>query len=677
MAKLYTRKIYEEAGSPLELVIPEGYTEIGPQTFKRVKEKLKSVVFPASMKTIPNDLFANCTGLKYVEFPEGLKSIDCSFFECTSLLSVKIPGSVKEIGKSAFKRCTSLKTFTIPESIEKVGCFAFEYCDNLQSVTIPESVTEIERGAFSGCTSLRSIKIPESVTEIESGAFCDCTSLQNVYIPESVTKIGCFAFSGCTSLKSITIPESVISLESKVFKGCKSLEKVIIPDSVTAIGDYAFSECTSLLSIKIPESVKQIESCAFCDCTSLQNAYIPKSVTKISKHAFWRCTSLRSLDIPENVTKIGSYALSDCTSLRSIKIPESVTEIESCAFCDCTSLQNVYIPDSVTKIGRLAFSGCTSLKSITIPVSVMEIDENAFYNCASLQSVTILNPKIKINKRAFSGCNGIAQVNLPKGLASSKVINKFADSPRGKNKTLSGEQVAEKAKKEKLEALAAASTSAIVKHALDEAAPCTAITMVNSDNKSLSISKDLIEGIKLHLNIRVPKKLEEIQQFASALAESMKQMSDSLFSCFVGSSKECGAVFISSKKNDLVMTLNMSNVPTKGGNHVDMDIKEMEVNKFLDSVPQLNKIIEKIDGWEGVKANVDISLNISRKDCRYKVDLTDLIEVPSNLVFIDCIDSLKYGCFKHNRDVESITISRKLLSNALSECRSLKEIHVI
>ncbi len=310
----------------------------------------------------------------------------------------------------------------------------------------------------------------------------------------------------------------------------------------------------------------------------------------------------------------------------------------------------------------------------------MQIDEYAFYNCASLQSVTILNPMIKINISAFAGCKALTQVNLPKGLTRSKMKNKFADSPWVKNKPISANKAAEKAKKEKLEALAAASASAIVKHALDEISPDSAIAMINSDNKSISIQKDIIGGINLYLSFNVPKKMEDVQQFASALAEYLRQIRNLFSNCFANSSKECGSVLLTCKEKDLVMSVKLDGTPTKGGNYVDMNLKEVEVNDFLNSEFQLKKIIEKFDGWEGVNGNVYLSLRKHHNKLRYDVSLTGVYEAPKNLEFIDCINSMHFGCFKKCRySVESVTIPRKLLSdaNTFDDCHSLKVIHIV
>ncbi|RAW47457.1 hypothetical protein DQW92_01315, partial [Metamycoplasma hominis] len=60
---------------------------------------------------------------------------------------VTIPGSVKEIGESAFSDCKNLKEVTLNEGLEKIGAWAFKYT-NIKSITIPGSIKEIDDWAF-------------------------------------------------------------------------------------------------------------------------------------------------------------------------------------------------------------------------------------------------------------------------------------------------------------------------------------------------------------------------------------------------------------------------------------------------------------------------------------------------------------------------------------------------
>ncbi len=85
----------------------------------------------------------------------------------------------------------------IPEGTTEIIEMAFEDCTTLVSIEIPGSVKVINYGAFFGCTGLTSVVIPEGVENIWECAFKGCTSLASVSLPESLKKVSFDAFDGC------------------------------------------------------------------------------------------------------------------------------------------------------------------------------------------------------------------------------------------------------------------------------------------------------------------------------------------------------------------------------------------------------------------------------------------------------------------------------------------------
>ena len=107
-----------------------------------------------------------------------------------------------------------------------IGPTCFLNNEKIKRVKIPDSVTNIARGAFRGCKKLRSVSLPESLLMIEYRAFRGCTSLKEVIIPAGVIDIGDEAFYGCSDLKTVYIPASVGKIGETAFEGCENVELV-------------------------------------------------------------------------------------------------------------------------------------------------------------------------------------------------------------------------------------------------------------------------------------------------------------------------------------------------------------------------------------------------------------------------------------------------------------------
>lgn len=139
----------------------------------------------------------------------------------------------------------------------------------------------------------------------------------------------------------------------------------------------------------------------------------------IGDNLFRGClTNPIDLTIPDNVKKIGNSTFQNCTGITSISLGSGLTEIGSNAFEGCTGITSVTIPDAVTTLGQSAFSGCTSLTTATIGMSVDIVRNDTFNGCSALESVDMPDGIVTIGNNAFNGCIVLGQLDLGRNLMS-------------------------------------------------------------------------------------------------------------------------------------------------------------------------------------------------------------------------------------------------------------------
>lgn len=456
---------FNEASNLVDVIIPDSVTNIGASAFRNCSS-LNSLTLGGGVTSIGSYAFFGCKNLEDINIasmdawcriafedlyatpmyyakncylngekvvsvavPQGVTSLNYTFYGFKDLTQVTLPNSLTSIGNSAFSGCSGLTSIIIPDSVTSIGYEAFYGCSGLTSIAIPDSVTSIGERAFASCSSLVNVVIPDSVISIGYRVFYGCSSLVSINIPDNVTSIGGAAFANCSKVITVSIGSGVTSIGEQAFRGCSSLVRIAIPDSVTSIGYEAFSGCSSLASITIGSGVASIGSQAFWGCSSLTDVYLTDmdawcqitfnnnkyshSSTPMcyAKNIYLKGKAIASVTMPLDITAVQDDTFYGFRDLVTVTIPDGVTGIGERAFYGCGSLTGITIPDSVTSIGGSAFSGCSSLASITIPDSVTSIGADAFEKCTSMQSITVGSGVTDIDD-AFSGCKKLESVYI-------------------------------------------------------------------------------------------------------------------------------------------------------------------------------------------------------------------------------------------------------------------------
>ena len=469
-------------------VIPQSVTKIGENAFENMADSVILCVFhtdkPAGWNKRwngyenPTEILWNFKeiyeqgGVTYLALNDGtVVAIKCS----AEVSEVVIPEGVSEISDYCFQNCVALKSVKLPSTLKKIGKYAF-YNSGISSIEIPDSVIEIGEEAFGYCSSLVSAKLPARMDTIPKKLFCNCGELLSIVIPEGVVEIGSDAFRSCNKLKTVVLPSTLKIIGDAAFGWCYGLETIVLPEGLEKIGKEAFCNDYNITGyLVIPPNVVEIGENAFGNMSSnlilcmshaskpagwhsasngnnnpskiiwnfkeiyeqggvtylalndgtvvaikcsaeVSEVVIPEGVNEIADNCFAGCSALEIVKLPSTLKKIGDGAFIDCKALESIVIPEGVSEIADNCFAGCTALESVNLPSTLKKIGIRAFADCRLFESIVIPEGVEEIGTDAFRECNKLKTVVLPSTLKTIGDAAFGWCYALESIVLPEGL---------------------------------------------------------------------------------------------------------------------------------------------------------------------------------------------------------------------------------------------------------------------
>ncbi len=305
----------------------------------------------------------------------------------------------------------------IPDTIKQIGKFQFCGFKNISSILIPQSVINICSGAFFDCVNLINVyydgtiddwckfdlsnvmRFAQHIYMLENKEYHEVTHIR---IPDNIINLQSLKFYGFRNVNSVTLPSSLIEIDYHAFEDCLNLKNIYYEGTInqwTKINDYSLfnyanhlyirnvnNEFSEVTLMEILKASTEIKALGLWNSAQVTDIIIPDNVINIGDKAFEEFKHLKNITIPESVTSIGQYAFSNCTNLVNITIPSSVVYIGSWAFNNCTNLKTILFKSwsQLRIIGEYAFSGCTSLRTITIPSTITSLLEDAFFHCTSL-----------------------------------------------------------------------------------------------------------------------------------------------------------------------------------------------------------------------------------------------------------------------------------------------------
>ena len=152
------------------------------------KEYVKTVYRGDAVTNIGRSAFSNCTNLTEITIGKSVQRLGLTVFNrCPSLSKIAVAdgnayfcvdamGVLFNKDKSIiFKYPNAIENtlYIVPDGVTRIEECAFN-CSKLVSIDLPDSLKVISGNAFGECTRLTSIEIPNSVATMLSYAFSGC-----------------------------------------------------------------------------------------------------------------------------------------------------------------------------------------------------------------------------------------------------------------------------------------------------------------------------------------------------------------------------------------------------------------------------------------------------------------------------------------------------------------------
>ena len=383
---------------------------------------------------IYNYIFSKENRTEQVPAGFGYKRYDCyrnnlawAFFKNESLVTVKLPESITEVGEDIFGDCKTLRGVKLPEGVSRINKEAFYGCSILETINFPAKLTSVGDNAFSLCSKMELDNLPSSLLHVGQSAFC--------YVPLKALKldrkveIGAGAFSN-TPITEIEMATPCDSILGETFSNCPNLTKITIGEGLKYIGYNAFSN-SPVKEANLPSTLRDISSNAFRGyssyCPFINDIQPENHIRYVGKVAYL-CVDK---NLEEYTIKEGTVTLADnlfenwLGNATTFHIPASVEQIGNRAFA-YTQIKALPEMLGLKRIGGEAFYGCKNLKKLTIPETVEYIGGGAFYGCSNIWSLTynainaecesFMEPNAPLEKIVI----GDKVRRLPRGIFSGK-----------------------------------------------------------------------------------------------------------------------------------------------------------------------------------------------------------------------------------------------------------------
>lgn len=305
-------------------------------------------------------------GMNKITIPESVtyegetyivSSIESGLFKRSDVVSISIPGSVKNVEENMFWHCYDLESVVLGEGIEHIGDSAFVHCGSLRSIDLPSTLRVIDGQPFYLCDLLETLAISESnqfFKTVDDVLFSKDGSILYCYpggkgdtsyvLPDTVRIIGRYAISDNDHLESLTLNDGLVSISDCSIFSCWNLRYVNIPSTVSELGEPFIRFCPYIVEIDVSEDNPWY--------VSVDGVMFTQDMTTLLKYPSG--IRIAHYNVPEGVRGL-AYSSLEYAKLHSVSFPSTLESIGDCAF-QGSWLEQLIIPSSIGSIGYGAFS---------------------------------------------------------------------------------------------------------------------------------------------------------------------------------------------------------------------------------------------------------------------------------------------------------------------------------
>ena len=343
---------------------PDGYTVVGVASNAFYSNRsIKTVVAPATVKTIGERAFSDCEALLTVHM-SGVEIIEESAFNgANSLKSIVYSDYMTVVGEKAFYGCRNLKecrAVSSSNNLDTIVTFGYKAfaMSGITNPTFSADLTSVSlaNSPFFACYSLGRVDLSAATLTSLGGGFSK-TSFTEFIFPQGLTSISRSCFASC-HFESMTIPDSVTEIKSNAFLGA-DFTKVTLGRGVVSIEMQAFEDSHGEIDLSKSVSIESVGYRAFAGST-VSSIILPASVRSIGEEAFGGCTNLKVLGIPFLSTSPESSNISTNCFAAIFSSNSSHDDIPS-------SLKTVIITAESVELERSDFPSDMKLSILVLP----------------------------------------------------------------------------------------------------------------------------------------------------------------------------------------------------------------------------------------------------------------------------------------------------------------------